>query len=50
MGYRFNENLRMSVAVNNLFDRDCHEREGGVNTYHTPGRPRNVMVTMRTQF
>lgn len=49
-GYRFNENLRMGVAVNNLFDRNYYERVGGLNSYNTPGEPRNVMVTLRTQF
>ena len=50
LGYRFTEDLRMSVAVNNLFDRHYYERVGGLNTYNTPGEPRNVMVTLRSQF
>jgi outer-membrane receptor for ferric coprogen and ferric-rhodotorulic acid len=50
VGYRFNDNLRMSVAVNNLFDRNYYERVGGLNSYNTPGEPRNVMVTVRTLF
>lgn len=50
LGYRFTEGLRMSVAVNNLFDRHYYERVGGLNSYNTPGEPRNVMLTVRSQF
>ena len=49
-GYRFTEELRMTVAVNNLFDRRYYERVGALNTYNTPGEPRNVMVTLRSRF
>lgn len=49
-GYRFTEKLRMTVAVNNLFDRRYYERVGALNTYNTPGEPRNVMVTLRSRF
>jgi len=50
VGYRFAEGLRMSVAVNNLFDRHYYDRVGGLNSYNTPGEPRNVMLTVRSQF
>lgn len=49
-GYRFTEALRLTVAVNNLFDRHYYDRVGGLNTYNTPGEPRNVMVTLRSVF
>ncbi|UQY86197.1 TonB-dependent siderophore receptor [Stenotrophomonas rhizophila] len=49
-GYRFTETLQMSVAVNNLFDRHYFERVGGLNSYNTPGEPRNVLVTLRSTF
>lgn len=49
-GYRFNATMRLGVTVNNLFDRRYHERVGGLNSYNTPGEPRNVMVTLRSEF
>lgn len=49
-GYAFSPRLRVTVAVNNLFDRHYWERVGGLNTYNTPGEPRNVMLTLRSRF
>lgn len=49
-GYRFSDSLRITLAVNNVFDRRYYERVGGLNTYNTPGEPRNVMVTVRSSF
>jgi len=49
-GYRFTPSLRMTLAINNLFDRRYYERVGALNTYNTPGEPRNVVLTLRSQF
>ena len=49
-GYRFTDALGMTVAINNLFDRHYYERVGTLTSYNTPGEPRNVMLTLRSNF
>ncbi|KLJ00837.1 hypothetical protein WQ56_08265 [Luteimonas sp. FCS-9] len=49
-GYAISPALRVSVAVNNLFDRHYWARVGGLNSYNMPGEPRNVMATLRARF
>lgn len=49
-GYQITKDARISVAINNLFDRNYYARVGGLNTYNTPGEPRSILVTMRYQL
>lgn len=44
IGYRPTENLRLTLTVNNIFDRTYLESVGAYNFY---GEPRNVMLSLR---
>jgi len=50
LGYRFSDNLRAFVSVNNLFDKVYYQRVGSINTYNFYGEPRNVLVTLRAAY
>lgn len=50
LGYRFNENLRAFVSVNNVFDKVYYQRVGAINTYNFYGEPRNVLLTLRAGY
>lgn len=50
VAYHFDERTSLSLAVNNVFDREYYARVGGLNSYNTYGDPRNAMLTLRTKF
>lgn len=50
LGWRFNEQLRAFVSVNNLFDKVYYQRVGSTNTYNFYGEPRNVLLTLRASY
>ena len=50
VGYRFDDNLRAFLSVNNLFDKTYYARVGPINTYNYFGEPRNVMLTIRSRY
>jgi outer membrane receptor for ferric coprogen and ferric-rhodotorulic acid len=50
VGYALDARTRISLTINNLFDRHYYERVGGMNTYNTWGEPRSVTVAVRTRF
>lgn len=50
LGWRFNEDLRAFVSVNNLFDKVYYQRVGSINTYNFYGEPRNVLLTLRASY
>ena len=50
LGWRFNDDLRAFVSVNNLFDKVYYQRVGSINTYNFYGEPRNVLVTLRASY
>ena len=46
-GYAFAKGITLSLAVNNLFDRNYWARVGGLNTYNIYGDPRSVLLSVR---
>lgn len=50
LGWRFNEQLRSFVSVNNVFDKVYYQRVGSINTYNFFGEPRNFLVTLRANY
>ncbi|QDX25044.1 TonB-dependent siderophore receptor [Sphingomonas suaedae] len=50
LGWRFNDNLRAFVSVNNLFDKVYYQRVGSINTYNFYGEPRNFLLTLRASY
>lgn len=49
-GYKFNENLTASLAVNNVFDKKYYERVGGTGVFNFYGEPRNVVFKLNATF
>lgn len=49
-GFRFTEQLRAFLSVNNLFDRRYYARIGSINTYNSFGDPRNLLFTIRARY
>lgn len=47
VGYQIEKDLSLTLSVNNIFDKHYYTRLGGLNTYNTPGEPRNFMLTLR---
>ena len=50
VSYDFNEKLKATFAVNNVFDTVYRTRIGGTNTYNTYGDPRNFLLTVKKTF
>lgn len=50
LGWRFNQNVRAFVSVNNLLDKVYYQRVGSINTYNFYGEPRNVLLTLRASY
>ncbi|TZG25641.1 TonB-dependent siderophore receptor [Sphingomonas montanisoli] len=50
IGWRFNDNLRAFVSVNNLLDKTYYQRVGSPNTYNFYGEPRNFLLTLRASY
>lgn len=50
LGWRFTEQLRAFVSVNNIFDKVYYQRVGSINTYNFYGEPRNFLVTLRANY
>lgn len=50
LGWRFDQNLRAFVSVNNLFDKVYYQRVGSINTYNFYGEPRNFLLTLRANY
>lgn len=50
LGWRFNDNLRAFMSVNNLLDKTYYQRVGSINTYNFYGEPRNVLLTLRASY
>jgi outer membrane receptor for ferric coprogen and ferric-rhodotorulic acid len=50
LGWRFTDDLRAFVSVNNVFDKVYYQRVGSINTYNFYGEPRNVLLTLRASY
>jgi outer membrane receptor for ferric coprogen and ferric-rhodotorulic acid len=50
LGWRFSDNLRAFVSVNNLLDKTYYQRVGSINTYNFYGEPRNFLLTLRASY
>lgn len=50
IGYQIEKDLSLTFSLNNIFNQLYYTRLGGVNTYNTPGDPRNFMLTLRKSF
>lgn len=50
LGYDLNENVNLSVNVENLFNRVYYSQTGTLENSTYYGNPRNLMFTMRTRF
>lgn len=50
VGYDISQNTSLTLAVNNLTDRNYYARIGGLNTYNIYGEPRSVSLNLRTGF
>lgn len=50
IGYRLEKDMSLTFSLNNIFDQHYYTRLGGLNTYNTPGDPRNFMLTLRKDF
>ena len=50
VGYDISQNTSLTLAVNNLTDRNYYARIGGLNTYNIYGEPRTVSLNLRTGF
>lgn len=50
LGWRFDDNLRAFVSVNNLLDKTYYQRVGSINTYNFYGEPRNFLLTLRASY
>ncbi len=50
LGWRFTDQLRAFVSVNNIFDKVYYQRVGSINTYNFYGEPRNFLVTLRANY
>lgn len=49
-GYKFNEHVTASLALNNVFDKKYYERVGGTSVFNFYGEPRNVVFKLSTTF
>ncbi|OWK27857.1 TonB-dependent siderophore receptor [Sphingomonas mucosissima] len=49
-GWRFTDQLRAFVSVNNILDKVYYQRVGSINTYNFYGEPRNFLVTLRANY
>jgi len=50
IGYQVDKDISLTLNVNNIFDQQYYTRLGGLNTYNTPGDPRNFLLTLRKSF
>ncbi len=50
VGYEVNDQLSLSLNINNLFDRKYYSRVGSVATFNFYGPSRNVMAGLTYQF
>jgi len=50
LGYALDRRLAVTLAVNNLFDRNYWARVGGLNTYNIYGDPRSVLLSVRGSY
>jgi len=50
VGWRFSENLRAFLSVNNIFDKVYYQRVGAINTYNFYGEPRNFLLTLQVKY
>lgn len=50
IGYAINQNYKIALNANNIFDKTYYTRLGGTNTYNTFGDPRNYMLTLRVSY
>lgn len=49
-GYKFNEHLTASLAVNNVFDKNYYERVGGTSVFNFYGEPRSFVFKLGATF
>jgi outer membrane receptor for ferric coprogen and ferric-rhodotorulic acid len=49
-GYKFNEHVTATLAVNNVFDKKYYERVGGTSVFNFYGEPRSVSFKLGTTF
>ena len=45
VSYRFNEQLRLNLALKNIFDRDYVTARGGLGDYQAIGREAMLTIT-----
>lgn len=50
VGYEFNENVEMSLAVSNIFDEVYYRKLGAITRQNYFGEPRNVLLTLRAKW
>lgn len=50
IGYQISDSTSLSLTVNNLFDKKYYEKISGVTRQNFYGEPRNVSLSMRTNF
>lgn len=49
-GYKFNDHVTATLAVNNVFDKKYYERVGGTSVFNFYGEPRSVSFKLGTTF
>lgn len=50
LGYQIDKNYSVSLAANNLFDRNYYATVGTFTAYNFYGEPRNLMLTFRARY
>lgn len=50
VGYQIDKNYSVSLAANNLFDRNYYATVGTFTAYNFYGEPRNLMLTFRARY
>ena len=50
LSYRIDENLTLSLNVNNLFDKTYYARVGSASNFNLYGEPRNFALTLRATY
>jgi len=50
VGYNFNDHIKLSANVENLFDKKYYAKVGSVTANNYYGTPRSAMVTLRVKY